>query len=876
MSGNLVLDNVEEHPKNSPLKNRRKIVRRPPSSMCSEPCINAPSRNSDEETPSTQASPNAPRDVEEDEWISSMVSKFNPMNIRESAMVIDEIIDPKRFDKLLSQFSKSMKASDLRVLTHLRKHAKSVAGVGEVFSASYVYPNKVRNYEDTLVCGRLTPKNGYGLQGISRDSRNFLAVETYHDFDMVNCQPVLVREVFRKLGLKRNEIEKLIENREKIFAILKDSDDLEDFRTSCSIETGDRDEVKKFVLSLLFDYIRASRRAKLKALESINKYVAEYVNFKELADELEEGATVICEHPRLKKLSEQLAERREKKYDNALGTAFAFFLQQVELCLSLNARKVLQNSYKMRVGTHIHDGFYAGDASKSIPKEVFRALTRSGEEEFGLRVDWISKPMSSKFFDKDGKYIDENATIETDDYKIFKEQVEEFESKYFYENKTGRFYTFSKKMRTTRSADHGSAYKVLFSELELVDDVSRLMRTTNLGVFKGQRFDFKKWPGFIRGEGEFEGHNVINVFRGFEYPDTPENPYDEARDKPIIQPMLDLLREVVGGDGDPDAAVNYVLTYFAHILQKPAIKSKVAIIIKGTFGDGKDTVIDDGIGSIIGRSYLLSNNPGEDILGKFNPLLSGMLLVKAEELSFGDMKTVYEKFKSEVTAPTIVVQGKCENHRVEESFHNYIFTTNNDVPLVIMDGDRRFVMFRTTHQQRNADFWGPLKTHFAKPEFKRAYARFLWNYKIPDGWNAWKERPITQSYKDVITANAPNHAKFLCEFISRDQTLVDPEDSFGPDSKWDREKSVLKLRFMDFLKLMRNRVRHGHDMTASSLYGILKNYYSMPDRPVKLSERKEGGFAICHFKSDGASYIQLDFKLLTDLLKAKGAWCPIL
>lgn len=834
-----------------------------------------------------------------EKYVNEILTFINPLNASTTTQQFTEIINVTAIDKLLSQFKPSIKPNDLKILAHLKKNARPVPRIGRTLAVTYTLPKKVSNHSECAMVGRLSADRGLGMQALSRECRSFVAHENYIDLDIENCQVVLCREVFRLFGCKYAKLDEIIVRREEIFAFIRDSEECENIRDEVSLET--REDIKAFILSLLFDYERKSRSKKLKALASIKSTF----DFQAFANEMEENTMLVCEHPKLIQLSAHLDSVRTKTFENSLGTVFSYFLQQLELCCTISTREFLKTKGRIS-GTHIHDGFFVEKINKGVkPETLSQSLLDDCAahvlERFGLNISYVCKPMKSIFFDVDGKYTNEDGEFggEASKDKLFVAQCKEFEQNWFFVNLSNTYYSFITHSRTIRCCDDNFKRVELYKQLITVDSIDNIMKNTKYGIISGSRFDVAQWQktgnkaneadeiimdpslpvGFIKGEGELKGHNRLNIFQGFAYPKTDVD-FNEETDGSIIKPMMDLLRDLLGGDGDVEVNLEYYLNYFASILQKPDVKLNVCMIMLGAFGDGKDMSTDEGVGSIIGGSYVTSNKPGDDFLGRFNGLLSARVLVKGEELAFSDMKESVERFKSYVTAPTITIENKGQNIRVEDSFHNFMFTTNNDVPCFIPQGDRRFVMFKSrgnTHKGDDGDdhgFWARTRNYFSTREFKEAFARLLWNKQIPAGWNAKDARPKTECYASVIQSAAPAHTKFMNFFLSQEDKMFAALATEG--GKWDAEKQILKLRASKFLDMYNAHVkedRQKKDMIY--LNRTLKGFYEMPDAEVKLADRKSGIHAVCHFKVEKRSFLQIDMEELVSLLKRKGVFCDL-
>ena len=114
----------------------------------------------------------------------------------------------------------------------------------------------------------------------------------------------------------------------------------------------------------------------------------------------------------------------------------------------------------------------------------------------------------------------------------------------------------------------------------------------------------------------------------------------------------------------------YVLNWFAHLIQKPHIKMGTAIVLKSAERSGKGIIIQL-IKDIIGSEYFYQPLNVNDILGNFNGGLANKLLVFLDELSWGGDKQKSGILKKIITESTITIN---EKHKPVYSCQNCINT----------------------------------------------------------------------------------------------------------------------------------------------------------------------------------------------------------
>lgn len=149
---------------------------------------------------------------------------------------------------------------------------------------------------------------------------------------------------------------------------------------------------------------------------------------------------------------------------------------------------------------------------------------------------------------------------------------------------------------------------------------------------------------------------------------------------------------------------NYLMKWTANIIQHPLMKTETALIFKGCQGSGKDTLTDF-LENIIGEDYVNKCQNNDNFFGNFNDGCKNKLLCIVDETSGKDTFSKDENIKSAITRKKVTINGKYEKklEGINDATH-YIFLTNNDNPIKISYGDRRFVLYEVGEEYtRNKD-----------------------------------------------------------------------------------------------------------------------------------------------------------------------------
>ena len=169
-----------------------------------------------------------------------------------------------------------------------------------------------------------------------------------------------------------------------------------------------------------------------------------------------------------------------------------------------------------------------------------------------------------------------------------------------------------------------------------------------------------------------------------ECPKTQYNMFNGFALKPIDGDVSTFIRHVeniiCAGD---KVASNYLIKFFAHLIQKPQEKPSVAIVMKSVEGTGKGTLMQP-ILSILG-DYASQTNGAYLVTGRFNSTLANNLLVFADEVDLTDKRTA-DKLKALISEPTMQLERKGIDPVVMGNFLRFVFATN--MPTVLRAGSR--------------------------------------------------------------------------------------------------------------------------------------------------------------------------------------------
>jgi len=215
-----------------------------------------------------------------------------------------------------------------------------------------------------------------------------------------------------------------------------------------------------------------------------------------------------------------------------------------------------------------------------------------------------------------------------------------------------------------------------------------------------------------------------------------------------------------------EALVDYLMNCFAHLVQKPGVPLKVAMVFRGREGAGK-SFITDVIGSLF-KGNVFETSMADDLVGRFTEHLLNACLVVSDEALFAGSKKDADVVKRLITQDTLRIEGKHKAILNEKNRMTLMFTSNHEHAVNVGLGDRRFVVFdvsdvktpRAEHEQYWATLWCWAKSEAGKAALlDELLARDI------SGFDAQRDRPQTRARLDQMIASLDKVYRWFLEAV---------------------------------------------------------------------------------------------------------------
>jgi hypothetical protein len=207
--------------------------------------------------------------------------------------------------------------------------------------------------------------------------------------------------------------------------------------------------------------------------------------------------------------------------------------------------------------------------------------------------------------------------------------------------------------------------------------------------------------------------------------------------------ILELLNYLCN---EEEAVFEWVLKWIAYPLQHPGAKMESAIVMHGEEGLGKNFIW--AIVSAIYGAYATVITQNE-LESQFNTWASCKLFMVANEVvSRSELREHKGRLKNYITETELQINEKMLPLRTERNFMNFVFLSNETVPLVLDRTDRRYLVIWTPATPQPPEFYAEVGREFNNGGAAALYA-YLLAMDLGD-FNSHTKPITTQAKRNLI------------------------------------------------------------------------------------------------------------------------------
>lgn len=229
-------------------------------------------------------------------------------------------------------------------------------------------------------------------------------------------------------------------------------------------------------------------------------------------------------------------------------------------------------------------------------------------------------------------------------------------------------------------------------------------------------------------------------------------------------PILELMHHLCSESADTETGVAEVLAWalrwLALPLQRPGTKMRSAMVFHGPQGAGKNLLFEI-VAAIYGKYSLVVGQ--EQLEDKFNDWASQKLfLIGDEVVARAELYHQKNKLKSFITGETIQINTKMMPLRTESNHVNVVFLSNEQQPLALEPGDRRYFVVYTP-PRRQDDLYKRVAACLAAGG-AAAFMDYLLQLDMA-GFSEFDIPPMTRAKADLIELGLKPHERFARDWI---------------------------------------------------------------------------------------------------------------
>ena len=229
-----------------------------------------------------------------------------------------------------------------------------------------------------------------------------------------------------------------------------------------------------------------------------------------------------------------------------------------------------------------------------------------------------------------------------------------------------------------------------------------------------------------------------------------------------IDEILNILATEKSDEKDKDFVVNvekkeYILNWFAYLLQHPESRNAVCLQISTVQGVGKN-LLSNAVCDYLGSFFSEPSKDIDKIIGTYNGGIDNKLLIVMNEVNTKEKNV--DLLKAVITEDTIQINVKYGMQYTGLNCANYVIYTNHEDTKTISNGDRRFTYIKSYGLPKPKSFYAsicePGKEGHLKPEIRKQFinhllSRDLTNYK-PNEAQEFDKKKIFEKREDSRSA----------------------------------------------------------------------------------------------------------------------------
>jgi len=564
--------------------------------------------------------------------------------------------------------------------------------------------------------GRVQPENHLSMSLWKRQTRHSICHGVYRDFDMVNCQPNIIRQVAIASGFGGviPSIIKYCEDPKQCRQDVIDFHKLIDFVEDGKRTITPKDQAKKLFIRLAFGGGYTEWKKDFKVGNDEMGFILDIKS--ELAiisDQIYKANPCMVADLMVNK------EWATKSFPAKKRSVMGLWCQTYErLCQEASVRAFcIKYNVRKNLIVPSQDGFMPRlcDIADDVEVcEIISTLNEALKDEMGFEIQWEQKEFDNPLPNGIPKYVEpiensldayEEPNEITDDDTIVDVVVVDEGKLSFAERKTlfeeSNCKILEIDMFATIIGDN-TCFKTkaqmlsTYEHLKYTKFCPKLKRKVKVPFIK----DWLACETIRRkdrvGVYPHDTKCPANVYNTYFAP--PLDNVEFVENKEVVEFMKNHISVLCNHD---EYTIDYIMKWLAICVQFPSQKQPMPVFISAE-GAGKGSIMSL-LKMIFGNNKILqTQGPSEDVWGKFNALMTSAEIVILDEISKKEMMGCEGKIKGLITEPTLLINDKGKSKFSITSIHKFIAFSNPDVygnePMTTTQDDRRKVFVQSSNE----------------------------------------------------------------------------------------------------------------------------------------------------------------------------------
>jgi len=323
-------------------------------------------------------------------------------------------------------------------------------------------------------------------------------------------------------------------------------------------------------------------------------------------------------------------------------------------------------------------------------------------------------------------------------------------------------------------------------------------------------------------------------------------------DKDYIVPMSDEINWLLNHIkmvwcNDNGATFDYLIKYFAFLVQKPFDMSKIILVITGHEGVGKSCIFEFIQNTIFGQMAVILSDCNE-LVSDFNSIIKNTHMLIINETKFDSSKN--EVLKTLITDGQITIKEKFKNTVQSRNLLNIIAISNEYEPIKIAPKDRRIFILNVNNKYNNEEYYD---IFYDKIHKNRKVGFDFYHYLMNIDISKYKpfNIPYSEIKEELKEYNAPVPIRHLIslfksnnQIVTEDVLFASAQELYDHFKEWAKDKEGLKQNVIcdkrTYISMINranvqekrkynngNRIRV-YEMTKSELGSLLRAFFKNP------------------------------------------------